>query len=676
MPVVGASVTFTVPSAGASAILSSATAFTNVFGVASVTATANNIAGGYTVVASVGGLSAFFSLTNLLGGGSNLALGRPATQSSTYATAGPAAAVDGNTDGNFGDGSVTATNADPNAWWQVDLGSPAAISSVVVFNRTDCCGSRLTDFWVFVSNTPFLPTDTPATLQNRAGTFSSHQTSAPNPSTTILFNGAQGQYVRVQLSGTDYLSLAEVQVMGTGGPTLTNLAQGKAATQSSTIAGYATAGAASAVDGNTDGNFFDGSVTATNADPNAWWQVDLGASAAVSSVVIFNRTDCCGSRLNDFWVFISDTPFLATDTPTTLQNRAGTFASHQTAAPNPSITITGAAEGRYVRVQLTGTNNLSLAEVQVFGTGGAPPPTNLAPGKVATQSSTLGGYGTLGATAAIDGNTDGNFFDGSVTATNADPNAWWQVDLGAPAAVSSIVIWNRTDCCGSRLGDYWVFVSNTPFLATDTPATLMNRAGTFASHQTSAPNPSTTITVAGQGRYVRVQLTGTNNLSLAEVQVFGTGGAAPPTDVAQGKLATQSSTLPGYATSGAASAVDGITDGNFGDGSVTATGLDPNPWWQVDLGVSTAVGNIVIWNRTDCCSTRLSDFWVFVSDTPFLATDTPSTLMNRAGTFASHQTSAPNPSTIIAAAAQGRYVRVQLSSANYLSLAEVQVFGQ
>src|SRR5207253_2152831 len=36
-------------------------------------------------------------------------------------------------------------------------------------------------------------------------------------------------------------------------------------------------------------------------------------------------------------------------------------------------------------------------------------------------------------------------------------------------------------------------------------------------------NPSTTITLNAQGRYVRVQLSGTNYLSLAEVQVFGTG---------------------------------------------------------------------------------------------------------------------------------------------------------
>jgi hypothetical protein len=479
--------------------------------------------------------------------------------------------------------------------------------------------------------------------------------------------------VRVQLSGADYLSLAEVQVLGTGGaPPLTNLAVGKAASQSSTLAGVASAAASSAVDGNTDGAFFDGSVTATNADLNAWWQVDLGAPSTINSVVIWNRTDCCASRLSDYWVFVSNTPFLASDTPTTLQNRAGTFASHQTSAPNPSTIIPVGVQGQYVRVQLTGAANLSLAEVQVLGSG--PTLTNLSQGKVATQSSTLAGS-AKGAAAAVDGNTDGNYFDNSVTATNPDTNAWWQVDLGAPATVSSIVIYNRTDCCSARLSDYWVFVSNTPFLATDTPATLQNRAGTFASHQTTAPNPSSTIAVNAQGQYVRVQLSGTDYLSLAEVQVLGTGGAATPTDVAQGKTATQSSNLYTTSAAGANFAVDGNLDGNFFDGSVTATGLDPNPWWQVDLGASTAINSIVIWNRTDCCGARLSDYWVFVSDTPFLATDTPATLQNRANTFAIHQTTAPNPSTILAAAAQGRYVRVQLSSANYLSLAEVQVFG-
>jgi hypothetical protein len=239
----------------------------------------------------------------------------------------------------------------------------------------------------------------------------------------------------------------------------------------------------------------------------------LGTPSTIGSIVVWNRTDCCGSRLNDYWVFVSNTPFLATDTPATLQFRAGTFASHQTTAPNPSTTIVVGVQGRYIRVQLSGTNYLSLAEVQILNGS------NLALNKPAAQSSTLAGTPPPG--VVVDGSTDGLFGDGSVTATNADPNAWWQVDLGAPATISSVAVWNRTDCCGSRLGDYWVFVSNTPFLPGDTPGSLSGRAGTFASHQTTAPNPSTTIPVGVQGRYVRVQLSGTDFLSLAEVQVFG-----------------------------------------------------------------------------------------------------------------------------------------------------------
>jgi hypothetical protein len=178
----------------------------------------------------------------------------------------------------------------------------------------------------------------------------------------------------------------------------------------------------------------------------------------------------------------------------------------------------GGAQGRYVRVQLTGTNYLSLAEVQVMGAPLVPTGPNLALGKTATQSSTYVDFAV--AALAVDGNTNGNFGPGSVTHTNLEANAWWQVDLGPSATVNSIVIWNRTDCCGDRLANYWVFVSDTPFGPTDTPSTLQSRSGTWGGHQTTAPNPSATIAVGAPGRYVRVQLTGTNYLSLAEVQVF------------------------------------------------------------------------------------------------------------------------------------------------------------
>jgi hypothetical protein len=144
---------------------------------------------------------------------------------------------------------------------------------------------------------------------------------------------------------------------------------------------------------------------------------------------------------------------------------------------------------------------------------------HLALGKAATQSSTR--VTGSAASLAVDGNTDGSFPGGFVTHTNLAANPWWQVDLGASAAVHSIVIWNRTDCCEDRLADYWVFVSDVPFGPGDTPSILQSRPGTWGSHQTTTPNPSTTIDTGGiKGRYIRVQLTGTNYLSLAEVQVF------------------------------------------------------------------------------------------------------------------------------------------------------------
>ncbi|MGA2114808.1 MAG: discoidin domain-containing protein [Bryobacteraceae bacterium] len=140
----------------------------------------------------------------------NLALGKPATQSSTMSDAGKA--VDGNTDGAYFHGSLSHTGADENAWWQVDLGAPAKIASIVIWNRTDCCSGRLSDFWIFVSDVPFGPKDTPANLQNRPGTWHNFQTDIPSPSVEVIVGGARGRYVRIQLNGKNLLSLAEVQV--------------------------------------------------------------------------------------------------------------------------------------------------------------------------------------------------------------------------------------------------------------------------------------------------------------------------------------------------------------------------------------------------------------------------------------------------------------------------------
>ncbi len=172
----------------------------------------------------------------------------------------------------------------------------------------------------------------------------------------------------VTLSATDLQKLVsylqQIGVEETTAPTLTaNLAQGKAATQSSTGWG---GDALRAVDGITDGNYNNNSVTHTNYDANAWWQVDLGGTRTIDSVQIFNRTDCCGYRLSYFYVFVSNTDMTGRTYNSLLADSTITKFLYSGQAPT-NLSIPAGANGRYVRVQLSGTNYLSLAEVQVWG---------------------------------------------------------------------------------------------------------------------------------------------------------------------------------------------------------------------------------------------------------------------------------------------------------------------
>ena len=71
----------------------------------------------------------------------NLALGQPATQSSTYSDWGANRVVDGNYNTDGFAGSCSATGDSPNrlSWLMVDLGSVYVIQYVVATNRGDSC---------------------------------------------------------------------------------------------------------------------------------------------------------------------------------------------------------------------------------------------------------------------------------------------------------------------------------------------------------------------------------------------------------------------------------------------------------------------------------------------------------------------------------------------------------
>ena len=299
----------------------------------------------------------------------NLSLGQIVEQSSTAFGGSATRAVDGNTNGRYSARSVTHTRSSAQQpWWQVDLTGQASIDNIELFNRTDsCCRSRLSNFYVMVSPVPFGDRSLDDLLSDSSIARSFHSSLSSN-SIEIDFENAQGRYVRVQLQNTGTLSLAEVEVNGNISevqqPTISNLSLSKAAEQSST--GFR--GAASrALDGDTNGRYFSGSVTHTNNSSQPWWQVDLAAQSTIDNVVIYNRTDCCTGRLSNFYVLVSTQPF-GNRSLNELLNDSSIESSFQASLSTNSIEIDfNNAQGRYVRVQLLNSNPLSLAEVEVMG---------------------------------------------------------------------------------------------------------------------------------------------------------------------------------------------------------------------------------------------------------------------------------------------------------------------
>jgi hypothetical protein len=150
--------------------------------------------------------------------------------------------------------------------------------------------------------------------------------------------------------------------------------------------------------------------------------------------------------------------------------------------------------------------------------GGEAPAADMARGRPASQIST---FGNAEASLAVDGNNCGDYSRGSVAHTGLAPSPWWEVDLGESKAIKAIQVWNRSDCCGDRLHNFWVFVSDRPFGGADTPAASRARPDVWSTRVDEMPAPDKTVVVHARGRFVRVQLDDKGWLALAEVKVFG-----------------------------------------------------------------------------------------------------------------------------------------------------------
>jgi hypothetical protein len=273
------------------------------------------------------------------------------------------------------------------------------------------------------------------------------------------------------------------------------ISQGKPVTASSTE--NADTPATAAVDGDPGTRW-----SSAFSDPQ-WIQVDLGATATVTQVVL-NWEAAFGRAFQIQTAAAAGGPFTTIFSTTT-----GTGGIQ-------TIPVTGS--GRFVRMNGTvrGTQfGYSLWEFQIFGTfgGSTPPPgcgtTNAALNHPATASS-VENAGTP-ASAAFDGNATSTRWSSAFS----DPQ-FLQVDLGSTQTVCQVVLtWEAAFASAFQI--------QTAAAATGPFTTIFST--------TTGTGGTQTLNVSGSGRFVRMNGTARATAfgySLWEMAVFTTGGTTTP----------------------------------------------------------------------------------------------------------------------------------------------------
>ena len=291
------------------------------------------------------------------------------------------------------------------------------------------------------------------------------------------------------------LALAAALLGGTAhsAEAATLLSQGKTATASSVE--NATFPASAAVDGNTGTRW-----SSAFSDPQ-WLEVDLGATASISQVVLQ-------------WETAYATAFQI-QTSSDGTNWTTIYSTSTSTGTGGTQTLNVTGTGRYVRMYGTARATqygYSLWEFQVYGTTGSTgsscSTTDAALNRPATASSLENA--SFPASAAVDGNTGTRW-----SSAFSDPQ-WLQVDLGSSQTICEVTLdWEAAYATAFQIqvspdGTNWTTVYST----------------------TTGTGGTQTLSVSGTGRYVRMYGTARATpygYSLWEFGVYTTGSGAGPT---------------------------------------------------------------------------------------------------------------------------------------------------
>jgi hypothetical protein len=516
-------------------------------------------------VVDTGSAATIFGIVQPVLASASSATGRPVTASPLASGSVLAAGNDG---ARTGTAFVSTTVAQP--FWEVDLGSNQSVRAVDVYTTA----YAMSDVTVFVS---------PTSLSGYASPAAAITAGVPNVVFTgpiasanmnsVFPSGTTGQYVRIWASGTSSLTLAEVEITG---PTPTG-ATAQVAVSTSSSGPWTFVGP----DGTSATSYTSTGAFPYSFDANRYYRAQVtfqSASGVASPLLDFIRTTAGLTTLprtaDGFHQYSA--PNIGVNWTVRIKTSMGAITSAATATLHPQGVATwGASQisGHLDRSAAsccvgnapfftTTAATTSQTPVALYDVGGfrnisvisdraddipadheqivdialsptmrvqvplrrtassASIPTNIAIGKVASQSST--GFGGIAA-RGNDNNTNGDYFGGSsVMHTNFEVNPWWQVDLGSQRLVNSVEVYNRTDCCSNRLTGFHILVSANPLPATLAAAlvapgvtSLQYSGGAFSTPQ------ALTFPSGATGRYVRLWSTNTDYLHVAEVRVIG-----------------------------------------------------------------------------------------------------------------------------------------------------------
>jgi hypothetical protein len=184
----------------------------------------------------------------------------------------------------------------------------------------------------------------------------------------------------------------------------------------------------------------------------------------------------------------------ASDAPTVMKSSSPT----ETASDAPTVSKSSAPTETSSNIPTTTPTDALAVNVALSSLGGR-----------ASQSSNAHGH----AANANDGNTDGNWSNGSVTHTHHAGTSWWRVELPKKYVISNIKVYNRTDCCQQRIKDFLVYIYNEGAVVYNSKLSAPSESSTAKSiYEFSIPN------IVGD----KVQIAVSDAvLSLAEVVVMG-----------------------------------------------------------------------------------------------------------------------------------------------------------